>query len=191
LDRPGGLSHPMSYYERQLPHWQPDGAALFVTWRLFGSLPRGVRALDGSSAGRAFADMDRELDKSASGPRWLADDRVAQGVVDALLFGERELDLYSLRAWVLMVNHVHMLVFPKAPLSRITRAINGFSARQANLILGRAGQPFWQDESYDRWVRDPAELGRIVRYIERNPVAAGLVGRVEDWRWSSGFGLTK
>jgi hypothetical protein len=66
-----------------------------------------------------------------------------------------------------------------------------YSARQANAILGRTGLPFWQDESYDRWVRTPEEFARIVRYIERNPATAGLVKSVEDWRWSSAFGRSE
>ena len=86
-----------------------------------------------------------------------------------------------------MANHVHVLVYPQAPLPRITKAVKNYSARQANVILGRTGQPFWQDESYDRWVRGPSELEKIVRYIERNPVSAGLVDSVEQWRWSSAY----
>ena len=70
-------------------------------------------------------------------------------------------------------------------------SIKNYSARQANAILGRTGQPFWQDESYDHWVRSPEELEKIVRYIEKNPVAAGLVDRVEDWRWSSAFRISE
>jgi putative transposase len=105
-----------------------------------------------------------------------------------LKYGERQLGLYQLRAWVLMSNHVHILIYPEAKLSRITKAVKNFSARQAKTILGRTGQPFWQDESHDHWVRSSEELQRIVRYIEENPVAAGLVERVEQWRWSSAFG---
>jgi len=86
-----------------------------------------------------------------------------------------------------MVNHVHILIYPKCTLSRITKSIKNFSARQANAILGCTGQPFWQDESYDHWVRGPEEMEKIVRYIEGNPVTAGLVKRPEDWRWSSAF----
>jgi REP element-mobilizing transposase RayT len=74
---------------------------------------------------------------------------------------------------------VHILIYPDARLPRITKAIKNYSARRANLILGRTGQPFWQDESYDRWVRSPDELEKIVRYIEANPLAAGLVSRPE------------
>ena len=181
----------MTYYERHLPHWQPDGAALFVTWRLYGSLPRAVEILKGQSAGRAFAVTDRELDLSATGPRWLQDECVAQCIFDALQYGERELGLNQLRAWVLLANHVHILIYPQAKLSRITKAIKNFSARKANMILKRTGQPFWQDESYDHWVRSREEMARIVRYIESNPVRAGLVETVEAWRWSSAWsGMT-
>ena len=131
------------------------------------------------------------MDLATAGPLWLKDERVAQCVADALRYGERELHLYELRAWVLMANHVHILIYPKANLSRITKAIKNFSARQANAILGLTGQPFWQDESYDHWVRGAEEMGKIVCYIEQNPVVAGLVGRAEDWRWSSAFGRSE
>ena len=194
-DRPPGLSLcykcVLTYYERKLPHWQPEGAALFITWRLHGSLPGTAEVFHKQSAGTAFAAMDRELGRSAAGPRWLLDERVAQCVADALRYGERNLGLYELRAWVLIVNHIHILVYPKAKLSRITKSIKNFSAREANAILGLTGQPFWQDESYDHWVRGPEELEKIVQYIEENPVVAGLVERVEGWRWSSAFGISE
>jgi putative transposase len=177
----------LTYYERHLPHWQPEDAALFITWRLHGSLPRTVHILKNQSAGKAFVAMDRELDKAATGPRWLQDERVAQCVADALQYGEKQLGLYALQAWVLMVNHVHILIDPKAKLQRITKSIKSYSARQANAILQRTGQPFWKEESYDRWVRRPKEMGKIIQYIEQNPVTAGLVERAEDWRWSSAF----
>ena len=50
------------------------------------------------------------------------------------------------------------------------------------------GQPFWQKESYDHWVRDSAELERIRHYIEQNPVKAGLVSRPQDYPWLSASG---
>jgi putative transposase len=90
----------------------------------------------------------------------------------------------------LIFNHVHILISPKTELQRITKSIQNFSARQANAILGRTGQPFWQVESYDRWVRGSKAMGRIAHYIEENPVTAGLVDKAEDWRWSSAFGAT-
>ena len=139
--------------------------------------------------GHAFAAIDRELDQAATGPRWLQDERVAQCVVDAFHYGDRTLGLYGLQAWVLMVNHVHLLIYPHAPLARITKAVKNFSARKANTILGRAGEPFWQDESYDHWVRSAEEFDKIVRYIEGNPVSAGLATSAGGWRWSSAFNI--
>jgi hypothetical protein len=52
-------------------------------------------------------------------------------------------------------------------------------------MLGLTGLPFWQDESYDRLVRNDTEFARIVDYIERNPVTAGLVATPEEFPWSS------
>jgi type I restriction enzyme R subunit/putative DNA methylase len=86
-----------------------------------------------------------------------------------------------------MSNRIHVLIYPEADLSRITKAIKNFSARRANTIPGRTGQLFWQDESYDHWVRTPDELEKIVGYIEANPVTAGLVSQPHDWRWSGAF----
>jgi putative DNA methylase len=90
-----------------------------------------------------------------------------------------------LHAYVVMRNHVHVLLDPHVPLRRITGGIKGVSARDANGALGRTGKAFWQDESFDHWIRDSAQFERIRTYIEHNPVKAGLAARPEDWRWSS------
>ena len=75
----------VSYCERHLPHWQPEGA------RLHGSLPKTVEILEHRSPGKAFVAMDRKLDGATTGPRWLhyerVDERVAQVVADALRYG--------------------------------------------------------------------------------------------------------
>ena len=176
------------YYERNLPHWHPPGAELFWTWRLYGSLPRPPREWVALPAGKAFALMDRHLNAAAHGPVWLKDPRIAQLVVDTLRYGEAQLGLYELRAWVVMANHVHVVLLPHAPVARITRTLKGFTSLQANRILGRDGQAFWQPETYDHWVRGRDELGRIIQYVEGNPVKAGLVVRPEDWGWSSAVG---
>jgi REP element-mobilizing transposase RayT len=180
------------FYRRNLPHWYPDviaGCFLFVTWRLADSLPanlvRGRRTIEPQNAGRAFAIADRCADRATSGPLWLNDPRIALLVKDALHRGEHRRRLYTLRAWVIMPNHVHVLIEPKVSLPQITRWLKGSTARQANQILRRTGYPFWQDESYDHSVRTREELDRVVRYIESNPVNAGFVEDSGDWPWSS------
>jgi REP element-mobilizing transposase RayT len=125
------------------------------------------------------------MDKAAFGPVWLADARVAHVVAHTLLYGESGRHFYQLRAWVIMPNHVHALLRPKTSLPVITRWLKGSTARKANLILGRTGETFWQDESFDHRVRDETELDRIVRYVEYNPVSAGLAANPGDRPWSS------
>jgi hypothetical protein len=81
-------------------------------------------------------------------------------------------------------SHVHVLLLPRIAPSHLLQSLKGFTARQANRMLGRTGEPFWQAESYDHWVPDQEEYTRIARYIENNPVSAGLVARPEDYPWS-------
>ncbi len=86
---------------------------------------------------------------------------------------------------VIMPNHVHVVFEPKAPLPGIMRWLKGRTGRTANRILGRTGIPFWQDESYDHWIRSRKELEETIRYVESNPVNARLVEAAEEWPWSS------
>ena len=116
---------------------------------------------------------------------FLKEPSIANLVVETIVAGERERGFYELSAWVVMPNHVHLLILPKVALPEITRWLKGSTARRANQLLGRTGLPFWQDESYDHWVRTTKELDRIIGYIEENPVSAGLVVSMELWPWSS------
>jgi putative transposase len=177
----------MSFYRRRLPHWQPEETPIFLTWRLFGSMPkqRQTETKSDLTEGQRFLAMDRQMDAAISGPAWLKHPAIAALVADTLLVAGSQWGLYKLFAWVVMSNHVHVLLKPYKKLADVTRAIKKTSATKANLILARSGQPFWQEESYDHWVRDAREFDRILRYIEWNPVRAGLVERPEDWPWSS------
>jgi putative transposase len=179
----------MLFYRRNLPHWHPEGAALFLTWRLHGSLPASYstakigRATD--SPGKTFKRLDAMLDKSATGPLWLNDPRIASCVVNGIHTGQTALNFYDLHAFAVMPSHVHVLISPKVSVPRLMNGLKGVTARDANLILDRKGKPFWQDESFDHWVRSPKEFDRIRTYIEFNPVSAGLASSPQSWPWSS------
>jgi len=175
----------MSEYHRRLPHFHPGNVYLFVTWRLWGSLPAKTNLATYPSAGHAFVAVDHELDRHASGPDWLRNPRIAEVASRAIVVGDTERHFYELSAWVVIPNHVHLLILPKAPVPVIMRWLKGSTARAANRILGRTGLPFWQDESYDHYLRHRDQLGRTVSCIEQNPVSAGLVCSVEHWPWSS------
>jgi REP element-mobilizing transposase RayT len=131
--------------------------------------------------------MDRYLDTTSVGPLYLRQPAIAQVVVNSLLRGVEE-GHYELGAYAVMPNHVHTLLLPKVPPSQLMRALKGVTAREANRILNRTGQSFWQGESYDHWVRDQTEWDRIAKYIEENPVKAGLAVRAEAYPWSSAGG---
>ena len=178
----------------------PPGATLFVTFRLAGSLPEAViEQLKAEYANpeqveedatqsyarqrRYFGAFDQLLDAGNGGPTWLRQAEIAAVVAEALHFrAGRE---FTLWAYCLMANHVHLLVSltdsSYQPFYRTLQSLKARTARRCNELLGRNKAAFWQAESYDHYVRNASEMDRIVAYILNNPVKAGLV---EDWsRW--------
>jgi REP element-mobilizing transposase RayT len=87
---------------------------------------------------------------------------------------------YQLAAAIVMADHVHLLLRPLTgyDLSRIMKGIKGASARKINQFRQTTGT-VWQDESWDRIVRDSAEFEEKLRYMADNPVKAGLATATE------------
>ncbi len=84
-----------------------------------------------------------------------------------------------------MPNHVHLLFkVLGVPMSQLLDAWKGFTAKQANKVLGRRGK-FWQEGYWDTFMRDEAHEQRTKKYIEQNQVKAGLVVSSKEWPWSS------
>ncbi len=125
--------------------------------------------------------MDRLLAQDSAGPLYLQRPEIAQMVVEAIRY--RDPVQYRLHSFVVMPNHVHILITPKVPVAGMMQSLKRFTVRQANRILAVTGRPFWQDESYDRLVRTDDEFDRIARYIEMNPVHAGLVTEPGQFPW--------
>ncbi len=174
-----------SFHVRRLPHYHSVDQPVFLTWSLYGSIPPGRSYPAATTSGQAFLVMDRTLDNARRGPLYLRQPAIASIVVDAIHYRQDGLGHYLLHAYVVMANHVHLLVTPQVEISKLTQSLKRFTAREANKILGLTGQPFWQVESYDRLVRDRTEFERIEAYIEMNPVNAGLVKTPEEFLWSS------
>jgi len=156
----------MSFTRRRLPHWVPDGAIVFVTWRLAGSWRKA------------------DDQKRSSALPCLLNPEIAGIVADTIQYGETK-ESYDLFAWVIMPDHVHMIIQPKVPLAGIMRWLKGRTARQANRLLRQTGAPFWQEESFDHWIRTEEEFSDLETYVENNPVKRGLVESPEKWLWSS------
>ena len=141
------------YWQRRLPHWVPENSAVLVTWRLAGSKRPPV---------------------PAAGPRWLGQPRIAAILAQALIHGETVRRSYDLFAWVIMPNHVHVVMQPIRPLSEIMRWLKAATANRANALLGRTGTAFWQREYFDRWIRSENQLASVIAYVEDSPVRSGL-----------------
>ncbi|MGI9173487.1 MAG: class I tRNA ligase family protein, partial [Chthoniobacterales bacterium] len=186
---------------RNLPHWKQEGASYFVTFRLADSLPaerlaelqeerarwsehhsEPWSARDQSEYYERFSERIEEWLDAGYGSCVLAEPQAAEIVAEALKHFEGE--RYTLQSWVVMPNHVHVLISPKAghELSDILHSWKRFSALEINRLQGREGQ-LWQRESYDHMVRDQSALRKISDYIEANPAKAGIkVAQVSNLR---------
>ncbi len=169
-----------------LPHFDGGETAQFITFRLFDSMPQHL--LD---EWREQADDDIEFRKriegyldAGHGECWLRIREIATIVQDTLIYHHgRE---YILVAWVIMPNHVHLLLrpMPGKHLPKIMHSIKSYSAQRANKELNRKGQ-FWQHESFDRYIRNQRHFLNVIHYIETNPVKAGLCSTAGEWLFGS------
>ena len=156
---PGGTGfQPVQDFQitrRNLPHWQEPGRVYFITWRCL--------------TGKALSPDERTITLEAI--------RHWQGIK------------WQLSAAVVMPDHVHVLAQPLTrpaggafDLAEIIHSIKRFSARKINQGRGVEGS-LWQDERYDRIVRDEAEFLEKWQYIRNNPVKADLSSAPEEYPW--------
>jgi putative transposase len=170
-----------------LPHYDAPGVTQIITLRLADSLPASRRGewehllrIDNHREHRR--KLEEFLDRGL-GDCWLRQPAIAALAEGALRFfdGQR----YALTAWVVMPNHLHALVdIWDMPLSELIKSWKSFVAREANKRLGRRGE-FWEREYLDTVIENDSHHRTAVRYIENNPVKAGLAREVKDWPWSS------
>ncbi|HUF05578.1 MAG TPA: transposase [Aridibacter sp.] len=180
------------HYRGYLPHFEAGSTAQFITFRLADSLPISlfrrlkIRLETGQISKSEYGYfLDRYLDRS-KGDCFLNDRRISILVRDSILFGEGS--RYKLHSWVIMPNHVHLLITPDEDqtLERIMHSIKSFTAHGANKILKRKGS-FWSKEYFDRFIRDGKHFAKTMRYIAMNPVKAGLCDAPEKWEFSGAF----
>jgi REP element-mobilizing transposase RayT len=177
-----------------LPHF--DGRALpqFITLHLADAIPKEVLARwkldlrnvhDNSLTLALRRRVEKFVDKGY-GNCFLRDPGIATIVQDALLHWHQI--RYQLFAWVIMPNHSHFLLkrFECCDLRQIIQTHKSFTAHHANALLGRTG-PFWMEDYFDRYIRDARHFQSVVKYIESNPVKAGLCAQASDWPFGSAY----
>lgn len=171
----------------KLPHWYQHGSVQFVTFRLADSMPQTVinkyksirnkwlathpEPWDRDTCKQYYNVIKKKMDwwvEQGYGKCVLAKSEARQLVVDSLEYynGTR----YLLHAYVIMPNHVHLLLSPisEHTLAETIGSIKRFTATAINKMLGTTG-PVWQREMFDRLVRNEQEFERYVRYIQANP----------------------
>jgi putative transposase len=101
----------------------------------------------------------------------------------------RERGFYRLHAFVIMPEHLHALLTPgqNTTLEKAMQMIKGGAAYRIKKELLYTF-PIWHAGFHDRWIRDVAEFRARKKYIETNPVAAGLADRPEEYELSSACG---
>jgi REP-associated tyrosine transposase len=189
--------------EGRLPHWYQPGATYFVTFRTADSVPQPLvrawhrrrddwlrragidpHAPDWKAQLRREPDLQEEyqakftrkflqyLDRGY-GECVLSQRRAAELVAGALRHfdGER----YHLGDFVVMPNHVHLLVclLGETEIEAQCTSWKRFSAGEINRLLGRRGR-FWQEESFDHLVRSAEQFEGLQRYVAENPRRARL-----------------
>ncbi len=176
--------------QARLPHRPIEGRAQFITFRLADALPSHLR-FPHTRFPRRPQDppslLTRAIESALDqghGSCLLGRRDIGRIVQDALLHWHNV--RYTLHAWVVMPNHVHVLATPDDghTLASIVQTWKVHTAIEANRALGRHG-PLWQRDYFDRNIRGLRHFLLAVNYIEENPVQAGLSPDRFGWPLSS------
>jgi REP element-mobilizing transposase RayT len=185
--------HPWEEIEtthRHLPHWQQEGTTYFITFRLNDSIPQEKLVQWEAERSQWLTSHPEPWDETTTAEysklfpqrrqQWLDSGygrgllklpAIAEVVRSALRYFDEK--RYLLDEFVLMPNHVHVLVkpLPGYDLSSILHSWKSFTAKAINQVIGGTGA-VWQDESYDHIVRSEDQLNFYRRYIRENPAKA-------------------
>jgi REP element-mobilizing transposase RayT len=141
-------------------------------WERQHPLPRSHAVLE-EWARQASVRIERWLDQGM-GRCVLKDPSLAALVASALHHFDD--DRYELNCYVIMPNHAHVVLRPlrsEYPIEEIVGGWKKYTARQINARLHQNGE-LWQEEIYDRIIRDEEHFWRVIQYIGSNPEKAGI-----------------
>ncbi len=111
-----------------------------------------------------------------------ASEDAKQVVVDALAFYRQRGD-WRLHAYVVMGNHVHVVVSQTG--AGLSNTVRDFKKLVFRRLRGQNPGPIWERRFDDNHIKHAVEMRSVTQYIHNNPVRIGLVRRPEDYFWSS------
>jgi REP element-mobilizing transposase RayT len=187
------MQQPRGFYSRgYLPHLDAGARSQFLTWRLADSVPaklidQWTTELESLPEPERARDLYRRIEKhcDAGHGKSVLRNPICARIVQESLFHDDGIR-YSLHAWTVMPNHVHVLLTPVegVALGTILATLKGVTSTSINRQLSQSGV-LWQRDYFDRMIRDEEHFERVRRYIEWNAVKAGLTPDPAKWPWSS------
>ena len=187
----------IGFWQGRLPHWEVEDGRYFVTVRLRGAIPKvgrdrireksdELRNVDRHNEEEVlkiqrsiFKEMEHWLHRSER-VKYLENEKVAQMIIEAVEHRQQEC-IWNMFEYVVMPNHLHLFFETgDGHIKKVMEDFKHWTAIQANRLLEREGR-LWQTEWFDHWSRSDAESEKIVRYIQQNPQAAGLIQEGEVW----------
>ncbi len=194
----------LHFWRGDLPHWQVENGRYFVTIHLHGAVPKvahqRIRELsdqfrhsedEGSEdrekdhlklSRKIFSEMECWLDRTPAVSHF-RQKKLCEMVVEAIVHRER-LHIWEMFSFAIMPSHIHLFfelndkLSLKCELEEFKRWTGHQAARMdRNLSSNR----FWQTEWFDHWSRSEEEDEKIIRYIQNNPLKAGLTDRVGQY----------
>ena len=186
------------------PHIQLSDSVIFITWRLAFTMPKYIRDMfneikleksednlhslkkNSEFLYNRFMKFDDSLGKLSTGDINLNEEQIAEIIKSTLHIHDGI--KYVLHCYCIMSNHLHFVIKPLKDkqdkiykVSNIIQSIKRYTSMEINKSKNRTGQ-VWDDFYFDRIIRTEEEYRKVIGYILNNPVKAGLVQDLMQWR---------
>ncbi len=183
---------PILKHQNHLPHWQQTQSLQFITWHLGDSISVPARKKLETEKAQWLkqnpkpwsSQTEREYYEKFQGriQQWLdagigsciLRKRENREILTQILWNRNNMD-YSLDAFIVMPNHVHVIlqIHENQQLEQIMQSLKSVSSHQINKYRKTTGQ-IWMEDYWDRMIRNETHHFRVRRYIQNNPIKAKL-----------------
>ena len=189
-DRPPNMEHRLKYKPKRLPHWDFGDVAQTITYRLADSVSQSEYDKIQVEANNVLPEqrdryvrtcVEKFIHENRYGSCCLNNPHAAKIVIDAWYFYAG--DWYDLYEWVVMGNHVHVLIrqYEGHRLGDIVGSWKSYTSKKISFLLNLP-QPIWREGYWDRMIRDEGHFEKAKQYILNNPQKSGY----NNWPYISG-----